>query len=238
MRRNLRLSALLLSGLFVWSCSEQSPTNTALTSGDVALSKVGSGATYQVTLENLTPATGPGASQVISPPVLASHGHFHIFRVGALASVELAQVAEDAVNGPLVELLGNSAQVYDVVQGGGVIPPGSSDSFVIRVKRGFNRLSLVAMLVNTNDGFVGIDQVQVPLSGSAVYYLQAYDAGSEKNTELKSDIPGPCCGNPGVRVPTHERVAPHPGILGVGDLDPEVYGWTGPAAKLTISRVD
>jgi hypothetical protein len=28
----------------------------------------------------------------------------------------------------------------------------------------------------------------------------------------------------------------HGGITGVGDLNPAVYGWTGPAARIAIER--
>lgn len=236
--RLLKLSALLCCAFLIWSCGKEAPTTAALDNSDVNLAKSNGAAVYQVTLENMTPATVPGGSQVFSPPVLASHGRFHIFQLGRLASDELAQIAEDAVNGPMLELLGHSKRVYDVVQGSGPIPPGSSDTFTIKVGPGMNRISLVCMLVNTNDGFTGIDQVEVPRHGSASYYLNAYDAGSEKNTELKADIPGPCCGHPLVRVPTKEKIRPHPGILGVGDLDPAIWGWTEPVAKLTITRVD
>jgi hypothetical protein len=46
-----------------------------------------------------------------------------------------------------------------------------------------------------------------------------------------------CCNNPFVRDPEGALIAPHPGIAGVGDLDPAVYNWTGPAAKITVERI-
>jgi len=95
----------------------------------------------------------------------------------------------------------------------------------------------VTMLVNTNDAFTGLDSRQLVGQG-AVLYKMAYDAGSERNNELKGYIPGPCCGNPFVRDPEGELIRMHPGITGVGELDPAVYGWTGPVAKITIERVD
>jgi hypothetical protein len=30
----------------------------------------------------------------------------------------------------------------------------------------------------------------------------------------------------------------HEGITGRGDLDPAKYGWTGPVAEITFSRLD
>jgi len=195
-------------------------------------------ATYQVTIENLTPATADGASQPFSPPILATHDRLvHVFRPGTYASTELAQVAEDAQGAALVAQLEASDHVQQVVQGGGVILPGASMSFEIRTVGSADRLSAVFMLVNTNDGFGGLDAMRLPPRGATEYLVRAWDAGSERNTELASDIPGPCCGSHGVRVPTHERILPHRGILGVGDLDPAVYGWRGPVARVTVTRI-
>ncbi len=194
--------------------------------------------TYEITVENLTPATGAGARQPFSPPVLATHRRdLRIFRPGSLASDELAQVAEDAVSDPLVAFLENSDQTNDVVTGDGVILPGAQASYEIQAAAGKRRLSAVFMLVNTNDGFGGLDGVQLPLNGEKVYYVRAWDAGSEENTELATDIPGPCCGSPGQGTPTSEPIRLHAGIHGGGDLDPNVYGWDDPVARVTIRRI-
>jgi hypothetical protein len=40
-----------------------------------------------------------------------------------------------------------------------------------------------------------------------------------------------------VRDPEGELIRRHPGITGVGDLDPALYGWEEPVAKITIERV-
>lgn len=56
------------------------------------------------------------------------------------------------------------------------------------------------MLVTTNDAFAALNGVRLPRRGSTSFSSVAYDAGSEANTENCSDIPGPPCGNPFVRV--------------------------------------
>jgi len=197
------------------------------------------GARYQVILENLSPATAPGASQPFSPPVLVTHRPpLRLFKLNSYASDELRNVAEDANNQPLLDLLNQSRTVYQVVAGSNVILPGGSETFTISAGRGRHKLYLVAMLVNTNDGFTGVDKLNLPKRGRTVVYLRAYDAGTERNTELASDIPGPCCGSHFVRVPTHRRIGYHAGILGIGDLDAATYGWDEPVAKLTITRMD
>jgi len=242
MTRFLRISILLSFFVLFWSCTEDSP----IVNDDSEISSDNSGslekygiANYSVTITNLTPATQPGASQPLSPPVLATHPRFiHVFRVGKYASSELAQVAEDAFSDPLVAKLSDAHFVYDVQQGDGVILPGESTTINISAPLGFRKLSIVSMLVNTNDAFAGLDGFQMPFRGSKTVYLKAYDAGSERNTESFDHIPGPCCGNPFMRVPTHERIRKHRGIKGVGDLDRAIYGWKGRVAKVTITRIN
>ncbi|MDH3198447.1 MAG: spondin domain-containing protein [Candidatus Krumholzibacteria bacterium] len=256
--RRLLLLSLAGAAALVLACSDDRPSAPDTDSDEVILSKfeaddsagpspvatdwsAGVGPTvrtYEIVIENLAPATGPGASQPFSPPVIATHrGGMHLFRAGRFASGELAQVAEDAVNGPLVGRLQNANGVFAVVEGGGVILPGDEARFEIQTAHGKRLLSLVFMLVNTNDAFGGADAIPLPAHGERVVYLHAYDAGSEQNTERTTDIPGPCCGNPLVRVPTHERIRRHGGILGVGDLDPATYGWDEPVARLTVRRI-
>jgi hypothetical protein len=238
MKRFVFFVIVISFSVLIWSCSEepQSPTaamepeqSTAIDDdqfyAETHVDHYDSPVEYEVTLENLTPATGDVSSQPFSPPVLATHkSGIRLFKRHRYASDELRQIAEDAVNGP--------------IEGGGVIFPEGSDSFTIQAKRGYNKLSLVCMLVNTNDAFAGISKAKLPRHGEKIYYLYAYDAGTEKNTELADHIPGPCCGNPLVRVPTHEKIKHHRGIEGVGDLDPEVYGWHRKVAKLTIRRIN
>ncbi len=193
---------------------------------------------FEIMLENLSPATASGASQPFSPPILATHKQpFAIFKEGSYASVELRQVAEDALNDPMISMLKKSSRVFDVAVGNDVVLPGEAAVFTIKARAEFRRLSLVAMLVNTNDGFVGADGIFLPANGTKEYYLYAYDAGTEKNTESKDHIPGPCCGSHFVRVPTHEKIKVHDGIQGIGDLDKDIYGWDEPVVKLTITRV-
>jgi hypothetical protein len=245
------------AALLLWGCSDDPPTGLdggesiaeqAQPSDDGNALMISTNAdhgvarwvqTYEIVVENLTPATGEGSSQPFSPPVLATHrGNFHMFRPGTIASDELAAIAEDAVSGPMIDLLENSSKVFDIVAGDAVILPGGEARFEIQTAGGSRDLSAVFMLVNTNDAFGGLDGVRLPIRGEKVFYVRAYDAGSELNSELASDIPGPCCGSPGEGTPTHERIARHAGIAGGADLDPAVYGWTEPVAKLTIRRVN
>ena len=252
MQRFISFFIVIALGVVIWSCSKDSQAPMASGEPEESIAPAGesfnaklrgdepeSPVTYEITLENLTPATGPASSQPFSPPVLVTHKvHVSLFRLHRYASDELRQIAEDAVNGPMVEKLESSDQVYDVAQGNDVIFPGGAATYTIKAKRGFHKFSLVSMLVNTNDAFTGISKANLPFRGEKVFFLFAYDAGTEKNTELTDHIPGPCCGNPLVRVPTHHRIRFHRGITGNGDLDPATYDWNKKVAKLTIRRID
>jgi hypothetical protein len=190
-------------------------------------------ATYRVTVENI--ATG---FQPLSPAGVAVHSRWtDVWSTGAPASAAVAAVAEDA-NGDV--FADTYAQVTGVSQAfvGGAAPagPGGEYQFEFQARRG-DRLSLVSMLVNTNDAFTGLDAVKLG-KRTQVFEVGAYDAGTEVNNELAADIPGPAGGNPFVRDPEGAVIAHHPGVLGVGDLDPAVYGWQGPVARITIERVD
>ncbi len=242
-----KFTLLLVVGtlsLFLFGCSQENPTGLAGDSAEFGenksdLATQGLAGNYEVIVENLTPATGAGSSQPFSPPVLATHkGDFHVFQAGSAASDELAQIAEDAVSGPLVDMLLASSRVQSVTMGGGVIHPGADMRLEIEASPGSRNLSAVFMLVNTNDAFGGLDGVKFPLTGEATYWVHALDAGSEMNTELATDIPGPCCGSPGMGTDEFDVVRAHEGIMGVGDLDAAVFGWEGAIAKVTIRRID
>lgn len=189
---------------------------------------------YEVVITNLT------RGQILSPPVVATHRPgFQIFEVGMPASPELAAVAEDASNAGLETLLDGNRRVSDRQSGGAPIPPGQSAAIEIRADRWSTRLSAVGMLVVTNDAFFGFNGVKLPRWGSATYRAVAYDAGSEGNSELCSQIPGPPCGNGGVRnTATAEGfVHVHAGIHGIGDLVPANHDWRNPTVQMTITRI-
>jgi hypothetical protein len=166
--------------------------------------------TWRVTITNLTPS-GPGApgSQPLSPPLFAVHsGKADVWSVGEIAGHGVAAIAEDANNAVLESALPQLSGVRTVFTGaGGPIPSGTSRSFTVETDRGETRSTM------------------------------AYDAGSEKNNERASHIPGPCCGNAFVRDPEGQLIRHHDGITGVGDLDPALYDWQDPVARIAIERI-
>lgn len=193
---------------------------------------------YEITVTNLT------RGQILSPPVVAVHAeHFGgLYQLGAPAGVELALVAEDAVNGPLISKLQADGAVMSVGAMAGPIPPGMSRSITLDGMGAFRFISVVGMLVETNDAFFAIDGERGPNLGSASFVSPAYDAGSEANTELCEHIPGPPCGNANVRVTegaegfVHVHAGFHTGDPDNG-LAAEQYDWRNPVARITVTRV-
>lgn len=205
--------------------------------------------TYQVTLINLT------SGQFLSPPVVATHNPYvHLYRPWLPASDEIAAVAQDGDPEPLADQLSASSRVTDVVNVGQPLTRAGttagdftdSVSFEITAQPG-DRISAAAMIACTNDGFAGLDGAKLPRHGSAAYVLNGYDAGRERNTEASADLgdlcsqlgPAPLAGDPNGNDDSDRDfpfwVRPHAGIVGGADLDPDLHGWTGPVAVMTIT---
>ena len=189
--------------------------------------------TWDVTITNLT---RPG-SQPLSPPLFVVHSNrADIWSVGDVASHPVAAIAEDADNAPAESAFAQLPGVNDVFTGaGGPIPPGASRTYTVETSGKFDRLTVLTMLVNTNDGFTGLDSEHLAGRGETRSTM-AYDAGSERNNELTGFIPGPCCNNPFVRDPEGALIRMHEGITGRGDLSPGTYGWSGPVARIQVGR--
>jgi hypothetical protein len=195
---------------------------------------------WRVTIENLTPP-GPGApgSQPFSPPLFVVHSsQMHVWRAGEIANHATAAIIEDANNALAESVYTGFPGVRQVFTGaGGPIPSGASRTYTVQTQGSFHRLSILTMLVNTNDGFTGLDALSL-FGQRRVVTTMAYDGGSEKNNQLKSHVPGSCCGNFFVRDPEGALIRPHAGIQpNTGDLTPAKYGWREPVARITAERV-
>jgi len=213
----------------------------------------GGGSLYRVTISNLT------AGQPFTPPVLATHNKkTGIFTVGEETSYELQQIAENGNNGPLVNLLSSDDNVRAVVSRMTPIVPannpvgapfGSSETFEIWAGGKANYISIVSMLICTNDGFMGIDSVRLP-SKKRTVFAAAYDARTEENTEVYANMVPPCQALiEGINPPVGGTgmsddalfeegvVIPHAGINGGADLQSQLHGWGDPVAKIVIERV-
>ncbi len=180
-----------------------------------------------------------------------------LFTEGTAASASLQAMAEGGdLSGLVSDLQGTGA---DLVQdpAAGLLAPGASVSLNLMTQAANDRLSLVAMLLPTNDGFVGLDSLALPTAaGTYHYYLNAYDAGTEANSEIVNGggtpgvpgipaDPGGKAGSGASGVTASEGNATvhiHPGNIGdsnssggISDLDPSVHRWLNPVAELVIT---
>ncbi|WP_096087523.1 spondin domain-containing protein [Agaribacterium haliotis] len=193
-----------------------------------------------------------------TPILLAAHdADSMLFQIGEQASVELAMMAEggaidglyDAVKASGGEALRNPAE--------GLLAPAATTMATDFDSKEQQYLSIVAMMLPTNDGFIGLNSWPIPSEpGDYVVYLDAYDAGTEANDEIVNG--GGMLGAPGIPVnpgmnggtggsgvtteESNDTVHIHRGVLGdtdadagPSDLDSRVHRWLNPVAKVVIS---
>jgi hypothetical protein len=216
-----------------------------------------SAAAYRVTVTNTT-----GALQPLTPAAVALHNRAaDVFEVGTAASEAVERVAESGDVPFLVSALEEVNQVFDVgvafgtVEGeNGPILPEASGSVEIQGPAGKGmRLSVVSMLVCSNDGFTGLDAMELPekVGETTTYMSDGYDAGTEQNTEAKGDLVPPCVeattgegGGTGADQPPvaeDDVIRHHPGISSATEGDDilgETHQWTDPVATIEIERIN
>lgn len=205
--------------------------------------------TYTVTITNLTDG------QPLTPALIATHkGNDGLFSVGSTASFGLKEIAENGNLDPMISRVGNDGDFADLAIGFGSGPPpivpGETVTVDIAAGSPFNFLSWASMLICTNDGFTGVDTLKLPnqVGRSVTVYTQGYDAGSEVNTELFSDVVPPCgpltgqdsmgqgSGMSDPALAENGVIHHHNGIGGFADLDAGINDWDNPVAKITVER--
>jgi hypothetical protein len=210
--------------------------------------------TYEITISNMT------SGQPLTPPVVATHRKpVHLFEVGEPASFEVKEVAENGNVMPLADALGANKHVFlsKVVLGDPppILHGDGTRTFQISASPPAKYFSFVSMLICTNDGFTGIDAQRLPkkVGDSVTVYTDAYDAGTEMNTEDFADMVPPCQGLVGVMSDEDDGtgtsdpalaeggvIAHHPGIdsVGIGGLSDleDIHRWTDPVAEVVMTR--
>ena len=193
-----------------------------------------------------------------TPLLITAHADTaDLFEVGDTAISEIQAMAEGGDISGLVTLANNVGAVSVENPASGLLAPASS-IHVIDMSTGANdRLSIVAMLLPTNDGFVGLDSWKIPeTAGTYTLYLNAYDAGTEANDELVTGggasgvagipaNPGANGGTNGTGVTTTESnqmIHIHRGNIGdtdttggISDVDSRIHRWLNPVAKVTVT---
>lgn len=244
--------------------------------GPVSILAVGA-EQFGVTVTNLARGSGTGdacrVGQRMGLFLFATHqSDVRLFTPGKPASPELAILAEAGQPSFLAETLAADERVchvitvpepgQDILQG--IICPGESLTVVLDAPEGCNHVSIAAMLIPTNDGFIALNGERLP-HGQREIYLNGWDAGSEENDQLCINIPGlppevgrifPGCA-PGDANTDITAVDPNPeggegyvhvhsGIHGPGfafdgnlvELGERVWDWRNPIARVVIRRID
>lgn len=179
-----------------------------------------------------------------------------LFEIGETAIPEIQEMAEGGSLAGLATI--GEAISANFANTEGLTGPGMSQTVNVTNDDGNTVLSIVGMILPSNDGFIGLDNWTIPTeAGTYTVYLNAYDAGTEANDELRG---GGAPGTPGMPVPppldpllgtngsgvtnteSNTTVHIHPGSIGddavdvgASDIDNAVHRWLNPVAKVTIT---
>lgn len=218
----------------------------------VAIPAAAGAAEITVTVRNLTHGI------YFTPLLVTAHdGETHLFQAGTAASEALRAMAEGGDISGLSEQVGGPDEDTVENPAGGLLGPGQSATLSLNTDdTGHGWLSLAAMLLPTNDGFVGLDALAIPTApGTYRYTLNGYDSGTEVNDELITGggapgvpgIPAAPGGDGGVNGTglasdeVNTTVHIHRGTLGdmdptggPSDLDSRIHRWQNPVAKVMI----
>lgn len=199
---------------------------TAITAS-LLISGVAQAVELTVSITNLT------QGMTFTPRLLVAHtSAVDLFEPGtAAASAGLTSVAEGGDTSVLAaELDADTSNQRNQTFGGTLAPATTSSQYTFETND-HPYLSLVAMLIPTNDAFAGLDNWRIPTApGTYTVTLNAYDSGTEANDEInatRTDVTGPsgiALGGIGI-----------PGMAGSGN--PSVgTGGTGVAIQATADE--
>ncbi len=208
---------------------------------------------FEVEITNLT-------NEIYFTPFLAAahENSARLFEVGQPASANLRAMAEGGdISGLEADVIAINATVV-ANPAGGILAPADSTTFQMNTDGTSNdRLTIVSMLLPTNDAFAGLNAIEIPTEpGVYIYYLPAYDAGTEANDELVTGGGAP--GAPGIPLDpgglsgtggtgaagpdANTTIHIHRGALGdtdatggASDLDSTVHRWLNPVVRVTIT---
>ena len=194
-----------------------------------------------------------------TPFLIAAHtDDSWIFAPGMPASASLQAMAEGgSLDGLMMDLTAIGATMV-ANPANGFLPPGMETDADLNTDGTDNvRLSVVAMLLPTNDAFAGLNAITIPTSpGVYTYSVSAYDAGTEANDELITGggapgmpgIPGDPggfggAGGSGAAGPdANSTVHIHRNALGdtdatggPSDLDSRVHRWLNPVVRVIVT---
>lgn len=191
-----------------------------------------------------------GASYFTPLLVSAHPSTVQLFTTGMPASMALKSMAEGGdISGLVTELTSDGADIVEN-PASGLLAAGANAVATLNTASTNDSLSIVAMILPTNDGFISLNNWKIPTEpGTYKVNLNAYDAGTEANDEKTASIPQPGptgadigTGGTGVAMDAEGFVHIHRGILGdtnatggASDLDSTKHRWLNPIATAIIT---
>jgi len=198
-------------------------------------------ATLTVEITNLT------RGMSFTPRLLVAHNeNIDLFEPGTPATRALAWMAEggvivtsqNAASGSsnfeyLLELPENAPnntwQGFGL--GGPPLPPATTSNSYTFDSEDFEFLSLVTMLIPTNDAFAGLDSWRIPTEpGTYTVTLNAYDSGTEANDEINATRTDVIEGGTGLALGGYAV----PGMAGSGNPNATNVGVGGTGVAIQI----
>lgn len=226
-----------------------------LFAGLIALTLIPStfAAEYSVKIENLTHGV------YFTPLLVSAHpGGTTLFTSGMPASAHLQAMAEGGdISGLATDLMAVGAKNIENPASGLLMPGKYAMADLGDPGAANTQLSIAAMLLPTNDGFVTLNNLTLPTTpGTYTYLLNAYDAGTEANDEIRGSgasgmagmpVPPPLealvgTGGTGITTAAEGYVHIHRGVLGdhnatggASDIDASSQRWLNPVARVTLT---
>lgn len=220
---------------------------TILSTGLLALSaNQAIAADLTVDIQNLTQGI------YFTPLLIVAHtSDTSLFEAGETASAEIEAMAEMGDISGLMTIGTAIGADTAANPAGGLLAPGTATSAALMTTDTNTVLSIVGMILPSNDGFVGLDNWTIPSeAGTYTFYLNAYDAGTEANDEIRASMPvppplDPILGTGGAGVTSEEANATvhiHRGNIGdddstsgSSDIVNSIHRWLNPVAKVTVT---
>ncbi len=246
MKQTLKFGALIVATSILAACGSDNDGNVVIT----PLPTPEQDARFEVSVTNLTNA------QPLSPVAIMLHNAgFHSFIDGETSSTALELLAEGGDNS---EVLSEARAAAEYIASGstdGPVPPRSISSAVslsVPSDQLNNlHLSVISMLVHTNDAFTGANAANISgmaIGDSRTMNGPTWDSGTEANTETRSTMPGPDFGGEGFNaerddlidlVRFHQSVVTNESSefgLATSDLQ-DRHRFLNPTARIVVTRV-
>lgn len=248
MKHVLKFGALVIASSFLAACSssDDNPADT----GSPTPPDSTQDAMFEIQVTNLTNA------QPLSPVAVMLHqGGFNSFIDGESSSLALELLAEGGDNADVLSDAQAATQHIASASTDGPVPPQMiSPTVSLSVPTddlADLRLSVISMLVRTNDAFTGSNATDISNMGvgdTLTMNGPTWDSGTEANTETSATIPGPDFGGEGfngARDDILDVVRFHGGVvtnestefgLATSDLEDQ-HRFLNPSSRIVVTRV-